>query len=102
VFYLPKPQVTGEPPKPFITNDPKTGWHERLIRTGVLAQKVGMTLDWDNNGTQHPLTVLQVAFFFRKEKIMLLVWKHWIERKFFLFFFFSPYLHRFPIAKLFK
>jgi hypothetical protein len=41
--------------------DNTTGWdREKSKRVGVLAQKVGMRMDWDWWGRAHPVTVLHV------------------------------------------
>ena len=58
--------ISGRPAE-IPENDPKTGWTQKSKRTGVLAQKVGMTHIWDDWLEYVTLTALFVNFSIRKE-----------------------------------
>jgi len=51
--------IIGRPP-PKLENDPSTGWSQKSRRVGVLAQKVGMTHDWDSWLNFVPLTIIHI------------------------------------------
>lgn len=56
--------VSKFPSKPIIRypyEDKTTGWDLDSTRSGVIAQKLGMTLDWDEWGRMYPLTILKVV-----------------------------------------
>jgi len=37
------------------------GGHQRILRCGAIATKLGMSRMWDKNGSTHPLTLLQIS-----------------------------------------
>lgn len=57
---IPKLAFGEEPDLTRIQENPLTGWHEGAKRVGALAQKLGMTLDWDDLGNRVPLTMLHI------------------------------------------
>jgi hypothetical protein len=40
------------------------GWTSKSKRVGVVAKKLGMTTEWDNNGEMKPITILWVLSIF--------------------------------------
>mmetsp|Transcript_18732 Transcript_18732/g.47628 ORF Transcript_18732/g.47628 Transcript_18732/m.47628 type:complete len:392 (-) Transcript_18732:38-1213(-) len=60
-FYEPKEWLWERPAEP-PTSDEATGWTQESRRTGLYAQKLGMTQDWDHWGVRTGITALHVPF----------------------------------------
>ena len=56
-------EVSGAPPET-IQSDPTTGWTQESRRVGTIAQKIGMTYEFDDWLEFVPLTALFVFIFF--------------------------------------
>ena len=56
---IPKEWLWSDEPEK-LERDEATGWTQESVRTGVLAQKLGMVHTWDKWYRFQPLTVLEV------------------------------------------
>jgi hypothetical protein len=60
-YYEPKEWLWERPAAP-PTEDESSGWTKDSHRTGLFAQKLGMTQDWDHWGVRTGITALHVPF----------------------------------------